>query len=248
MSEAVKSLFTDISPTYDRLNHLLSLNLDKIWRRKAISLINDYLTLRLSDSQKVTQSESQKVSFLALDLCCGTFDLSLECLRQFPNAQIIAADFSHGMLNAGREKISQSINSGKIIPICGDGLKLPLADNSLNVIFCGYGVRNFDSTKIGLQEMNRVLKAGGQIIVLEFFKPSSWVSNVFHKSYAKFLIPLLGKIISGHESAYHYLRDSIQGFLTIQEFKNLLEECNYKDIKINDFFMSVSTAVSAIKN
>lgn len=231
MSQAVKQLFTDISPSYDKLNHLLSFNFDQGWRRKAIQMIK----------------RENHEAFQALDLCAGTYDFSLECLKQFPQCEILAADFSFGMLDQGQSKISSFIKKGKIKPVCADGLNLPVADSSIDVIFCGYGVRNFDNTEKGLQEMNRVLKPGGQIIVLEFYKPTAGLQKFFHQTYAQHIIPRLGKIISGHDSAYHYLRDSIQGFLTIPEFNNLLQKTNYKDITFKNFIFSISTAFTAFK-
>lgn len=231
MSETVKSLFTSISPTYDRLNHLLSLNIDKIWRRKTVASIE----------------KPPKACFQVLDLCAGTFDLSLECLRQFPNCHIMAADFSQGMLNAGMTKIEAQKVKGKIVPVCADALNLPFSDNSMDVIVCGYGFRNFSDVKKGIREANRVLKKGGQLLVLDFFKPSSIPAKIFHKTYAQFVIPTLGKLISGHQSAYEYLKNSIQGFLTLDEFKNLLNRNGFNDMKSKNFLFAVSSVVSALK-
>ncbi len=231
MSETVKSLFTTISPTYDRLNHILSFNIDKIWRKKAIAWIE----------------KPKNSCFQVLDLCAGTFDLSLECLRQFSECHVIAADFSQGMLNAGMAKIEALKLKGKIVPVCADALQLPFADNSLDVIVCGYGFRNFDDSQKGMREANRVLKKGGKLLVLDFFKPSSVSAKIFHKTYAKFVIPTLGKLISGHQNAYEYLKNSIQGFVTLDEFKNLLKQNNFKDMKSKDFIFAISSVVSATK-
>lgn len=231
MSETVQKLFTDISPTYDRLNHFLSFNIDKSWRKKTISKI-----------QKTPDE-----NFIALDLCAGTHDLGLECLRQFPKAEIIALDFSYGMLQAGQNKISKEFKAGQITPVCGDALNMPFADNTFDVIFCAYGVRNFDCTEKGLNEIRRVLKPDGQILVLEFFKPTSAVNRLFNNTYGEYILPLVGQWISGHKSAYAYLRDSIRGFLNVSEFEKLLEKTGYKEIKNKNFFMSISTCVSAQK-
>lgn len=223
-------MFSRISPVYDRLNHLLSLNLDRSWRRQAIGMICPPCQ-----------------TFSALDLCAGTFDLSLECLRQFPGARIKAVDFSQAMLNAGEAKIKSQMESGIITPICADAMSLPLKDESFDVIFCGFGVRNFDMTHKGVLEMYRVLKPGGQVVILEFFRPSNTLARFFHQTYARYLIPFLGRLFSGNDSAYSYLRDSIQGFLTVQEFMDLLKETKFSNLKIKNFFMSVATAVSATK-
>jgi len=231
MSDTIQKMFSDISPTYDKLNHFLSLNIDKSWRRQAISLI--------------PYPKNKKIRIL--DLCAGTFDLSLECLKQFPNAQITAADFSQEMLDAGTDKIRVELEKGNIKPVCCDALDMPMENNFFDVIVCGYGVRNFDNTTSGVREIYRVLKPGGHIIVLDFFKPTERVSKFFHNTYAKFIMPTCGKLISGHKSAYHYLKESIQGFLTKNEFKDLLEENNYTDVVTMDFLLSISTAIRATK-
>lgn len=231
MSEAVKQLFTEISPTYDRLNHLLSFNFDKGWRKSAIRMIR----------------KKRQDHFKAIDLCAGTYDFSLECLKNFPNAEIMACDFSQGMLDAGLNKIDPQIKTGQIKPICCDALHMPFEDNSIDVIFCGYGVRNFDDTEKGMKEIYRVLKPGGQVIVLEFFKPDTILGRFFNRTYAQTIIPSLGKIISKHDSAYSYLRDSIRGFLTTKQFEQMLHKNKFKDIKTKNFIMKISSAVSAFK-
>lgn len=231
MSEAVKSLFTAISPTYDRLNHVLSFNFDKSWRKKTIAQIH----------------KKSEDAFLALDLCAGTHDLGLECLSQFPKARIQAVDFSFGMLHAGQDKIRSEFCAKKITPVCGDALNLPYPDGTFDVVFCAYGVRNFDSTEAGLKEIQRVLKPGGQLLVLEFFRPMSSLSTFFNKTYGQYILPALGQMVSGHKSAYTYLRDSIRGFLSLLEFQDLLKKSGFKDIKTKNFFMSISSCVSAVR-
>lgn len=229
MSEAVKNLFTQISPTYDRLNHLLSLNIDKSWRKKTIATIQ----------------KSNDEPFLGLDLCAGTFDLSLECRRQFPHSKIVAADFSFGMLKSGLPKIAST--NGAIRPLCADALSLPFADASFDVAFCAFGMRNLDDKSAGLAEIRRVLKPGGQLLVLEFFKPTSAVSTFFNKTYAEHILPRVGQLISGNRSAYEYLRDSIRGFLTTGEFEALMKTQGYADTATRDFLLAIASCVSAIK-
>jgi ubiquinone/menaquinone biosynthesis methyltransferase len=231
MSEAVKNIFDDISPTYDRLNHMLSLNIDKKWRKKTVGLI-----------QKKKDDD-----FKVLDLCAGTYDLSIEILRQFPNCQVTAADFSQSMLDVGRPKIQNYLNTGQIKPVCCDALNMPFDADDFDVILCGYGVRNFDHTEKGILEIKRVLKPGGQILVLEFFRPKNLLTKIFHKTYAGFVIPTLGRWVSGNSGAYAYLRDSIQGFITLSEFKNILNKNSFKHIKNKDFILAISSAVSAFK-
>ncbi|OVE81369.1 bifunctional demethylmenaquinone methyltransferase/2-methoxy-6-polyprenyl-1,4-benzoquinol methylase [bacterium K02(2017)] len=230
-SQSVQNIFDQISPTYDRLNHLMSLNFDKSWRKKTIGLIK----------------KTSETPFTAIDLCAGTFDLSLECLKQFPQSKIMAVDFSQEMLNAGQPKIAEALIDEKIKPICADCLSLPFAANSIDVIFCGFGFRNFVSVKKGIMEAKRVLKPGGQLIVLEFFKPKSGLNQFFHTTYAKHVIPIMGKMVSGHDIAYDYLKDSIKDFLSAREFKSILQSYDFHHTEIKDFFMSISTAISTFK-
>jgi demethylmenaquinone methyltransferase/2-methoxy-6-polyprenyl-1,4-benzoquinol methylase len=231
MSEAVKNIFSTISPTYDRLNHFLSFNFDKSWRKKTIAGI------RKNTDEK----------FLALDVCAGTHDMGIACLHKFPQSTIHALDFSEGMLAAGSNKIVQANAIGQIIPIHGDALNMPFSDATFDVIFCAYGARNFDDVSKGITEMHRVLKPGGQLFILEFFKPTSLLNIFFNKTYGEYVLPRIGKWISGHQGAYTYLRDSIRGFLTTNEFNRLLETHGFNSIQNKNFFLSISTCVSAVK-
>lgn len=231
MSEMVQKIFDDISPTYDRLNHLLSFNIDKSWRVKTI--------------KKIKKRPNEK--FLVLDLCAGTHDLGITCLKRFPRAHVIGADFSLEMLKSGQSKITKLGLQNQIQPLCADALNLPLKDNSVDVVTCAYGVRNFDDAQKGMQEIFRVLKPGGQVLVLEFFKPTKKLSRLFNKTYGEHVLPRVGKWISGHDSAYTYLRESIRGFQTTGEFEKLLSGIGYEDTEVTDFLFSISSTVSAIK-
>lgn len=227
MSHAIKVLFNDISPTYDKLNHVLSLNIDKLWRKRAIASLDS----------------DDNAALVVLDLCAGTYDLSLACLKRFKNAKITAADFSQGMLNAGLEKIKKHLSSGQITPLCADALDLQLPDESFDIVMCAYGMRNLDDTARAILEIKRVLKPGGQVLILEFFKPDSFAAKLFHLSFVRFIIPTLGKWLSGHVCAYRYLRDSIQGFMTREKFNNCLKENGFEIMQSRDLLMSVSSIV-----
>jgi demethylmenaquinone methyltransferase/2-methoxy-6-polyprenyl-1,4-benzoquinol methylase len=231
MSEAIKNLFTDISPTYDKLNHLLSFNIDKSWRRKTIA--------------KIQRQPNE--TFLALDLCAGTHDLGLECLKKFPKAKVIAADFSFGMLAQGQDKLKLHVADQKIFPVCADALHMPFEDNTFDVAFCAFGMRNLDNKSKGLEELNRVLKPGGQLMILEFFKADSLASRFFNKTFAQHIMPRIGRLVSGHQSAYDYLRDSIRGFLTVDDFRELMIMNGYKDIGADHFLMSIASCMTGVK-
>lgn len=231
MSEAVKKIFDEISPTYDRLNHLLSFNVDKSWRKKTIASIQ----------------RKPNESFQVLDLCAGTHDLGLECHRQFPNAKIVGADFSSEMLRMGDEKLAKLGKTEVIQSLCADALNLPLENATFDVILCAYGVRNFDDAKTGLKEMFRVLKPGGQILVLEFFRPTKPLAKFFNKTYGQFVLPSVGKLVSGHTSAYTYLKQSITGFLSTKEFETLMQDVGLQNVKTKNFLMAISSLVTGFK-
>lgn len=228
-SDKVKALFNAISPTYDRLNHVLSFNIDKIWRKKTIARIQ----------------KSKDQNFTALDLCCGTHDMGIECIRQFPKVKITAMDFSEEMLNAGSHKIAKHLKSGQIHPLCGDALNMPFAEASFDVVFCAYGVRNFSDTQRGLAEIKRVLKPHGQVLILDFFKPQNIFAKLFHKTYAEHVLPRVGGWVSGNPLAYKYLKDSIQGFVTRDHMGELLRNNGFKDISSQDFWGGISACVEA---
>jgi demethylmenaquinone methyltransferase/2-methoxy-6-polyprenyl-1,4-benzoquinol methylase len=231
MSQKVQKLFSQISGKYDFLNHVLSLNIDKSWRKKTIKEIK----------------KNPNDHFLALDLCCGTFDLTIECLKQYHQAEVIALDFAYPMLTSGKNKILKK-DQDRVQIVCGDALRLPLGENSVDVIFCGFGYRNLDDTEAGLKEMYRVLKPGGKLLILEFFKPTTFLSKAFHGTYNQIMLPTMGRLIANNKEAYEYLRDSISGFETIDQTKNLFSKTGFKNIRSRDLLFKISSLVMGEKN
>ncbi len=200
-------MFSDIASRYDFLNHLLSANQDKRWRRRAIRLL------------------SPKVRYRVLDLCCGTGDLGLECVKQQPKCKVIGADFALPMLEIARRK-------GDAIPfLAGDALQLPFADATFNCVMVGFGARNFEDTERGLREMKRVTKSGGKILVLEFMRPTSPLIRSGFGVFFKHVLPLIGKIVSRHKDAYNYLPASVDGFYTRREFETLMRHIGLRDVR-----------------
>ncbi|MCB1215165.1 MAG: bifunctional demethylmenaquinone methyltransferase/2-methoxy-6-polyprenyl-1,4-benzoquinol methylase UbiE [Deltaproteobacteria bacterium] len=210
MSQAIQNIFNRIAPNYDKLNRVLSFNTDKGWRKKAIEQLKD------------------RPYPLILDLCAGTLDLSIELSQTYPNSQIIAVDFSLPMLESGRQKIPDKTH----IPLfCGDGHRLPFQDDYFDSIICGFGIRNLDQKEQAVQEIRRVLKPGGRLVVLEFFKPSGILSKAFYQSYGRYVIPTLGGILGQDKAAYQYLQDSIQSFFSIQEYLDFLKKHGFQKTK-----------------
>ena len=226
MSEQIKNLFSSISPTYDRANHLLSLNSDRRWRRKTIGQI------RFPKEKPVA----------ALDLCAGTLDLSLEFLRQYPAGKVWALDFSTNMLAQGAAKTNGNLGK-RIHLVCADGLNMPFPSGYFDAVFCGFGFRNFDDQTTALKEINRVLKPNGQLLILEFFRPTTIRAQIFHHTYGNFILPLVGGLISGRKEAYRYLHRSIADFYSLEECKELFKNSGFTATFSKNFSMGISSLI-----
>lgn len=235
MSEAVKNMFAQIAGRYDLLNHLLSFNVDKSWRRKAVGKLN---LLANPSSQK------SQCDLSVLDLCAGTLDLTLEIARQYPNSRIFSADFCYPMLKEGRAKILQA-DTGRIQLCCADALKMPFPDHSFDAILCGYGFRNLDDSVRAVDELKRVLKPGGQLVILDFFKPERKVTQLFHETYGRFMLPLVGRLVAANKDAYVYLNKSVDSFMGASQTVDLLTRRGFTGAAKEDLFLGISSLVHA---
>ena len=189
----VRSVFQSIAPNYDALNHLLSLNIDRRWRRAAIARLD----------------WRRHAGGVFLDLCAGTMDVAI-ALRSSPGftGTIVAVDFAEEMLRAG----SRKRDARPISPVVADALQLPIADGSMAGAIVAFGIRNLVDIDAGFREVHRVLEPGARFVVLEFTTPpSAIVRTVFH-AYFHHVLPFLGGAISGHRSAYRYLPRSVANF------------------------------------
>lgn len=207
----IRQMFSSIAPRYDLLNHLLSLNIDKWWRRKAVSLM------------RVTSCERPSVW---LDLCSGTGDLSLEMIRQGAQ-RVVSSDFSHPMLRLNLAKLRQSQAIPKVILVEADALALPFATNTFDAVGIAFGLRNLDSMEGGLAEMRRVLKPGGRLVVLEFSKPTNAAFDRLFQKYFFAVLPRVGAALSRHSHAYTYLPESVSQFFDQAALRRILETCGF---------------------
>jgi demethylmenaquinone methyltransferase/2-methoxy-6-polyprenyl-1,4-benzoquinol methylase len=199
----VRSVFEQIAPNYDVLNHLLSMNIDRRWRRRAVAAL-DWM---------------QDPAGTFLDLCAGTLDVAAT-LSKSPGFQghIVAADFAEAMLRAGSGKAAV----GSTVPVVADALHLPLADGSMTGAIVAFGARNLADLDAGLREVRRVLKTGGRFVILEFTTPRSRIVRALYHAYFHHILPLIGGLISGHHSAYRYLPRSVSHFPTEAELASRL--------------------------
>ncbi len=226
MTQEVQKMFSAIAPRYDRLNHLLSFQVDRWWRREAVQLLNG----------------ANRV----IDLCAGTLDLSIQLAKQSPATRIDAVDFSQEMLNHGETKLDAALKD-TIKTHCGDVQTLPFPDQSYDGAMVAYGMRNVDDNVTALQEVFRVLRPGGRMVILEFFRPEKWGAKLFHATYGRFVMPLLGGVVSGNRQAYAYLRDSIQGFQTVSAYQELIQACGFEDVTYKHQWGGASTLIQGRK-
>lgn len=217
-SRKVREMFSQIAPSYDLLNHLLSLQLDRRWRARTAKRLKPIL-----DRPKA----------LVLDLCCGTGDLAL-ALSRAGKARILGADFAHPMLVRARFK-SQLVSSHSGLPAPpplpvfeADALRLPFADASFDLVTTAFGFRNLANYEAGLREIQRVLKPGGTIAILEFTEPPEGLWGDFYRWYFCKVLPKIGGLISGDRSAYTYLPKSVARFFRPPELAALMTNVGYQ--------------------
>ncbi|MHA8101640.1 bifunctional demethylmenaquinone methyltransferase/2-methoxy-6-polyprenyl-1,4-benzoquinol methylase UbiE [Aquirufa nivalisilvae] len=206
--EQVAEMFNSISPKYDFLNHLLSGGIDIIWRKKAINLL-----------------KNKGIKSL-LDIATGTGDFAIEALKIQPE-KITGVDISQGMLDVGIEKIKRLGLQDKIQLQLGDSEKLPFSDQSFDAITVSFGVRNYENLEKGLSDMLRVLKPGGYCLILEFSNPRKFPMKQLYAIYSKFILPILGRLISKDPAAYTYLPESVQAFPDGQNFLDIYQRVGY---------------------
>lgn len=207
----VTNMFNKIAPYYDFLNRLLSLGIDVIWRRNAIK------TLR-KDTRTI------------LDVATGTGDLAIEATRQLKPTKIIGTDISQNMLDIGVKKVEKKGLSDVITFEHGDSENLTYDTDAFDAVMAAFGVRNFENLDAGLTEMHRVLKPGGQLMILEFSKPTMFPLKQSFNAYFKYVLPVIGKIQSKDPKAYQYLYESVQAFPDYEQFGDILKKIGFNKV------------------
>lgn len=224
----VADMFNNIAAKYDFLNHLLSMGIDKGWRRKAIAEVKE-----------VNPN-------VILDVATGTGDLAIAASKIKPQ-HIVGVDIAEQMLEVGRKKIKEK-GLDKVITLqSGDSEALPFVEGAFDAITCAYGVRNFEHLEAGLKDMNRVLRTGGKVAILEFSQPQKFPIKQFYKFYFKNILPLLGKMVSKHSRAYTYLPESVMAFPEGKRFCEILESCGFKDARARPLTFGITTLYTAYK-
>lgn len=225
----VAQMFNNIAHKYDFLNHFLSFNIDKIWRKKAIN--------------KLKTEKPRKI----LDIATGTGDLAIQCHKIIKPDQIIGIDISTGMLEVGKQKIEKKGLQQKIQLQEGDSENLKFADNTFDAATVAFGVRNFENLEKGLAEIHRVLEPKGKFVVLEFSKPEAFPVKQAYNFYFKNILPLLGKIFSKDNSAYAYLPESVDNFPYGKKFIMKLEKAGFENISYQKLSFGIAAVYTATK-
>jgi len=226
--EQVAQMFDNISPKYDLLNRVLSLGIDIYWRKLAVK-----------------QLKSLKPK-LILDVATGTGDFALEALSLQPD-RIIGVDISEGMLAVGRQKVQKAGLSQKIELQQGDSEGLAFPDSTFDAVTVAFGVRNFENLEKGLADMQRVLKKGGKLVVLEFSQPQSFPFKQIYNFYFKNVLPFVGNTVSKDSAAYTYLPESVQAFPYGAAFLKILEKVGFSQVYAKSLTFGISSIYVATK-
>ncbi len=223
----IGSLFDRIAGSYDRLNHLLSLDIDKYWRRRAVKMMTD--------------------AGYVLDVAIGTGDLAIELLRSGKAQQVQGIDLSKGMIAVAEKKVEKAGLDRRIGFAEGSVLDLPYRDDSYDAVTCGFGVRNFSDLDKGLQEMYRVLRKGGEVMILEFSYPENPVIRCVYDCYFSYVLPAVGKLLSRDKTAYVYLRNSVKNFIWGETFGSRMRQAGFKDVTFTPLTFGISTVYLGVK-
>lgn len=227
--EQIRRMFDKIAPSYDRLNHALSLGIDRRWRRTAVD------ALGIHQPQQI------------LDIATGTGDFALLLAKRIKPQHIIGADISEGMMAIGREKVKEEGLQNVISFQYEDCMQLSFPDGSFDAVTSSYGVRNFQNLDKGLQEMQRVLRPGGQLLIVELTPPPSFPMKQLFWLYAHVVMPLLGRLISHDDSAYTYLPASMEAFPQPEQMEGILRKAGFTEVQWRRFTFGISTMYLATK-
>jgi demethylmenaquinone methyltransferase / 2-methoxy-6-polyprenyl-1,4-benzoquinol methylase len=226
---AVRSMFDQIAPRYDLVNHVLSCNIDRVWWRRAAGSFRHVLAR--PDAQ-------------VLDLCCGTGDMTLALLRHRPKngLPVLAADFAHQMLLRGAAKF---IPRGAV-PVEADALHLPLPSHSIDLLITAFGFRNLANYRAGLEEFYRTLKPGGELGILDFSEPGGLMGKLY-AFYFRRVLPTVGSLVSGVSEPYRYLPSSVQRFPAPPELLQTMESVGFEQVSWTPYSFGIAGLYRAVK-
>lgn len=225
----VEQMFDNIAPTYDTLNHRLSWNIDRSWRRKAIAL--------------VARDKPRRV----LDVASGTADFAIMTAKMLPGAVVTGIDISDGMLAVGQEKVDRENLTERILLQKEDCLDMSFENDSFDTVMSAFGIRNFSDLEKGLHEMRRVLREGGRLCLLELTTPVSQPMKGLFKLYSHSVLPLYGRLISRDKAAYTYLTNTIEAFPQGEEMMSIFAKTGFKKYGFKRLTFGICTMFYATK-
>ena len=225
----VEAMFNNIAPTYDRLNHTLSLGIDRRWRRAAIDALKPFAPQTI------------------LDIATGTGDFAILAARRLKPDSIIGVDISEGMMDVGREKVKHEGLDNTISFKKDDCTALTFDDSSFDAVTVAYGARNFEDLEAGLREMCRVLKPNGHLMLVELTTPPRFPMKQLFAFYSHTVMPFIGRLISHDDSAYTYLPRSMEAFPQAEQLVPTLKKCGFSDVQFKRFTFGLSTMYLATK-
>ena len=228
-AEQVEKMFNNIAPAYDKLNHALSWNIDKSWRKKAIALLTPFAPQHI------------------MDVATGTGDFAIQACRTLQPEELIGTDISEGMMNVGREKVKREGLEKSISFQREDCTKLSFPENRFDAITVAFGIRNFEDLDRGLQEMYRVLTPGGHLVILELSEPDYFPMKQLYAVYSKAVIPTLGKLLSKDRSAYTYLPQSIKAFPQGEVMQKIIRKAGFSQVSFKRLTLGICTLYFATK-
>ena len=228
-TQQVEQMFDNIAPTYDKLNHRLSWDIDRRWRRKAIQ--------QLSDHRPKTM----------LDMATGTGDFAILAAKMLKPDKLVGADISEKMMEIGRQKVEAEGLAEVITFMKEDCMNLSFADNTFDAITAAFGIRNFQDLDRGLREMCRVLKPGGKLSIVELTSPVSFPMKQLFGIYSHTILPVYGKLISKDSSAYHYLTATIEAFPQGEQMVDILHKAGFGEAWFKRLTFGICTMYGATK-
>lgn len=228
-SVQVEKMFDNIAHAYDRLNHTLSLGIDKSWRCKAIAWLKPFHPQRI------------------MDVATGTGDFAIQAYQDLLPEELIGTDISEGMMNVGKEKVRRNGLTGKIIFAKEDCTSLTFGAESFDAVTVAFGVRNFEDLDKGLSEICRVLTPNGKLVILELSYPEKFPMKQLYAIYSRIVIPTLGKLFSKDNSAYHYLPQSIKAFPQGEVMKNIIGKAGFREVSFRRLTFGICTLYMASK-
>ena len=223
----IGQLFDRIADTYDKFNHLLSLNIDKSWRRRTVR--------KLFPVKRI------------LDVAVGTGDLALEILRKNKAEKVIGIDLSTEMMKIAARKAEKAGLSGRLLLQKESALEMPYLDECFEAVTCAYGVRNFSDLDQGLKEMFRVMMSGGQLMILEFSYPTNKFVRTIYDYFFTNIMPKVGKLISKDPAAYTYFRESVKNFIWGEEMLEHIRNAGFENVSFKTMTFGITTLYMAEK-